>query len=66
MDDERRAGGHWEGLRHPGLSLHVALLRERSGVLVEECLVRIIAAPDDWESLHTARVLMLVGCTMVR
>jgi hypothetical protein len=63
MDDNRRARDHRDGLGHPGLTLDVGLLRVRSGALVE-CLVRIIAAPDDWE---TARVLLRVGgSTVVR
>jgi hypothetical protein len=61
LDKDRRAGGHWNGLRHPRLSLDVGLLRIRSGTLVEERLVLIIGASDEWHSLHAARVLLRVG-----
>jgi hypothetical protein len=68
LDDDRLAGDHWEGLRHPGLSLDVALLRVRSGVLVDECLVWIVAASGHWKSLDgTGRVLLGEGTwTLVR
>jgi hypothetical protein len=61
LEDECRTRDHRDALGHPGLSLDVGLLRIRSGVLVEVCLVRIIVAPDNWESLYTARVLLRVG-----
>ena len=44
VDYDRRAGGHWNGLAHPGLSLEVGLLGVRSGALVEEGLIRIVVA----------------------
>jgi len=67
LDDVGRAGNHWEGLGHPRLTLDVGLLRVRSTALVDNSLVRIIVASDDWYSLYTAGVLLWVGgCSVVR
>jgi len=63
--DDVRAGDHWEGLWHPGLSLDIGLLRVRSATLVESRLVRIVAA-SDWHRLYTTRILLRVGgCSVV-
>jgi len=61
LDDVRGAGNHWEGLRHPSLSLDVGLLGIRSAALVEDSLVRIVGAPDHWQPLYTTGVLLRVG-----
>jgi len=66
LDDDRRSGGHWNALGHPGLSLDVGLLRVRSGaLLVKEGLVRVIGGSDHWNSLYARRVLLRIAAWTV-
>lgn len=73
LDDDRRTGWHWNALIHARLSLDVCLLRIGPGGLVVNRLVWIIAGPNHWDSLHSARVLLRIaarsevrGCVGVR
>jgi len=61
LDEDRGTGGHWDGLRHPGLRLDVGLLRVRSAALIDKCVVGIIGAPDKWDSLYVAGVLLRIA-----
>ena len=66
LDDVRGARDHREGLWHPRLRLDVVLLGVRSATLVDNSLVWIEGASDDWHALYTTRVLLWIsGCSVV-